>query len=144
MIAIIIGLFVYFFNIKLPDFLYSAVDIGADLTTPLSMFIVGVYMSECKFKDLFTDMRLYKVCGVRLILLPLLSIAAFGLLPGTDYVFRCALLIAASCPVGTNVAVSAQLYGGDYTYAVRIVVMSTLLCVLTVPFLTYFASLVWA
>ena len=143
-IAIIIGLIVYFFNIKLPDFLYSAVDIGAELTTPLSMFIVGVYMSECKFKDLFTDMRLYKVCGVRLILLPLLSIAAFGLLPGTDYVFRCALLIAASCPVGTNVAVSAQLYGGDYTYAVRIVVMSTLLCVLTVPFLTYFASLIWA
>ena len=63
---------------------------------------------------------------------------------GTDCVFRCALLIAAACPVGTNVAVSAQLYGGDYTYAVRIVVMSTLLCVLTVPFLTYFASLVWA
>ena len=142
-IAIIIGLIVYFCNIKLPDFLYSAVDIGAALTTPLSMFIVGVYMSECTFKELFIDVRLYKVCSVRLILLPLLSIAAFSLLPGMGYVFRCALLIAVACPVATNVAVSAQIYGGDYIYAVRIVVMSTLLCVLTVPLLTYFASLVW-
>lgn len=142
-IALIAGLVIYFFDIKLPDFLYSAIDIGADLTTPLSMFIVGVYMSQCRFRELFTDRRIYKVCGARVILLPLLSIAAFSLLPGTDFAFRCSMLIAASCPVGSNVAVSAQLYDGDYTYAVRTVVMSTLLCVLTVPLLTYLASLVW-
>ena len=143
-IAIIAGFIIYFLDIRLPDFIYSAIDIGADFTTPLSMIIVGVYMSKCRLRELFADVRLYKVCGARLILMPLLSIAAFSLLPGTGYVFRCALLIAAACPVGTNVAVSAQLYGGDYAYAVRTVAMSTLLCVLTLPFLTYFASLVWA
>lgn len=43
------------------------------------------------------------------------------------------ILILAAAPIGSNVAVYAQLYGCDYKQAVKEVVLSTLLCILTMP-----------
>lgn len=44
-----------------------------------------------------------------------------------------ALLIAASAPVGANVAIYAQIHGKDYIYASKTVVVSTLLSVVSLP-----------
>lgn len=41
--------------------------------------------------------------------------------------------MAASAPVGSNVAIFAQLYHKDYTRAVKEVCMSTLLCIIIMP-----------
>ena len=53
------------------------------------------------------------------------------------------LLIVAACPVGSNVAVYAQLHGKDYPYAVETVVISTILSILTIPLMMYLSSLLW-
>ena len=49
----------------------------------------------------------------------------------------------AACPVGSNVAVYAQLHNKDYPYAVETVVISTLLSIVTIPFILYLSSLIW-
>ena len=59
------------------------------------------------------------------------------------YQMRMALLIAAACPVGANVAVYAQLHDADYAYAVETVVVSVLLSIVTVPLVVGLANLVW-
>jgi predicted permease len=56
---------------------------------------------------------------------------------------KTAILLAAACPVGSNVAVYAQLHGKDYPYAVETVVISTMLSLLTIPALVCLASAVW-
>ena len=56
---------------------------------------------------------------------------------------RTVLLICAACPVGSNVAVYAQLYGKDYPYAVETVVFSTVLSLASIPLITYLSSLIW-
>ena len=53
------------------------------------------------------------------------------------------LMIVAACPVGSNVAVYAQLHGKDYLYAVETVVISTILSILTIPLMMYLSSLLW-
>jgi len=53
------------------------------------------------------------------------------------------LLIAVSCPVGSNVAVYAQLHGKDYPYAVETVIVSTLFSILTIPLVISLSELVW-
>ena len=45
--------------------------------------------------------------------------------------------------VGANVAVSAQLYDKDYSYACQTVVVSTLLSIATLPVMTALAGLAW-
>ena len=61
----------------------------------------------------------------------------------TAALFPLALLIAAACPVGANVAVYAQLHDADYAYAVETVVVSVLLSIVTVPLVVGLANLVW-
>ena len=56
-----------------------------------------------------------------------------AVLPFGDDTLRLTVIILAAAPVGSNVAVYAQIYGGDCKRAVREVVLSTLLCVLTMP-----------
>ena len=56
---------------------------------------------------------------------------------------KLALLLAIACPVGSNVAVYAQLHGKDYGYAVETVVISTLLSVVTIPAIAWLASQIW-
>jgi len=81
--------------------------------------------------------RLYGVAAVRLLLVPGISLLLLSLLPAGLADMKMALLLAASCPVGSNVAVYAQLHGKDYGYAVETVVISTLFSALTIP------ALVW-
>ena len=56
---------------------------------------------------------------------------------------KLAILLAAACPVGSNVAVYAQLHGKDYAYAVETVVISTLLAVATIPAAAWIAGMIW-
>ena len=56
---------------------------------------------------------------------------------------KLAILIAAACPVGSNVAVYAQLHNKNYQYAVETVIISTLLSIVTIPFVVWFATMVW-
>jgi len=49
---------------------------------------------------------------------------------------KLALLFAAAAPVGANVAIFAQLYGQDYTEAVKDVCMSTVFSIVSMPVIT--------
>ncbi|EHF01620.1 hypothetical protein HMPREF1008_01244 [Olsenella sp. oral taxon 809 str. F0356] len=61
----------------------------------------------------------------------------------TDSVRPLAVLIACACPVGSNVAVYAQLHGKDYRYAAQTVVVSALLSIVTIPALVWLAETIW-
>ena len=66
---------------------------------------------------------------------PTVHHAAFLLLPADLHTLKLTILIAASAPVGSNVAIFVQLYDQDYVGAVREVCLSTLLCIVTLPLL---------
>jgi len=53
------------------------------------------------------------------------------------------LLIASACPVGSNVAVYAQLHNKDYVYAVETVVLSTLFSIVTIPTMLFVFQNMW-
>ena len=84
------------------------------------------------------------VCAVRLVLIPLMSIALLSLFSGVSVSLRYALLIAACAPIGANVAVYAQRLNGNYTYAVQLVCLSTLLSIITMPLIMGLAGVLWA
>lgn len=136
-IAILIGLTLFLTQLPLPEILRSALTTVSGLNTPLSMFTVGVYLAETHPGRMLRRKTLYLVALIRLVLIPLVSLLLLSLLPASLYEMKMALLLAISCPVGSNVAVYAQLHGKDYGYAVETVVISTLFSALTIP------ALVW-
>ena len=143
MIAILIGLALFFTQIKLPAVVSGCLSTVAALNTPLAMFTVGIYLAQTNLPRMIRRRTLYSVSFVRLILIPGVSLLLLSLLPETLRDMKMALLLAAACPVGSNVAVYAQLHGKDHAYAVETVVISTLLSVLTIPAVVWLAALIW-
>ncbi len=65
------------------------------------------------------------------------------LFPAEYRMVKMAVLIVASAPVGSNVAIFAQLYGKDYTKAVKEVCLSTLSCIITLPIIVAVADMIF-
>ena len=142
-IAILIGLLLFFTQLQLPEVLSGCLTTVAGVNTPLAMFTVGVYLARVSPAKMLRRKSLYAISLARLILIPLISLALLSLLPAEMRDMKTALLIASACPVGVNVAVYAQLHNKDYAYAVETVILSTLFSIVTIPALVALAGLIW-
>ncbi|MCI9192763.1 MAG: AEC family transporter [Acutalibacter muris] len=135
-------LFVTGLGSRLPGVLGGAIGGLAALNSPVAMLVLGIYMAQTSLKETVMSPRLYVLSAVRLLLIPAVTLALLTPLP-VDLTMKYVILLGASAPVGANVAVYAQLYGKDYSYACRTVVLSTVLSILTLPVLVAAAGILW-
>lgn len=139
-LALGIGLVLYALPISLPSLLTKPIGALADCNSPLAMIILGFYLAEVPFRDLFLTPGAWKVTLLRLLVIPALSVLAVAWLPLADAQMKLALILAASAPVGINVAVYAQLLGKDYPRAVVLICQSTVLCLVSLPLIAAMAG----
>lgn len=130
--AICIGLVLYFSGIQLPELVTKTITTITQINTPLAMFTVGVYLAQADIAKMFARKQNYMIAVVRLIIIPLITVGLMKLIPGY-FDLKQAILIAAACPTGSNIAVYAHLHGKDYPYAVETVVLTTLFSIVTIP-----------
>ena len=142
-IAVLAGILLFAARLPLPDIFRSGLSAVAGLNTPLAMFTVGIYLAQADLAGMIRRKVLPGIAAVRLLVIPVLSVLLLALVPASMHEMKTVLLIAAACPVGSNVAVYAQLYDKDYPYAVETVVLSTILSIITIPFVIWLSSLVW-
>ncbi len=140
-ISVLIGLVLYFGNIKLPSIVSSLFTSISSINTPLAMFSSGVYLAQSDLLGMLRRKQVYFVSLIRLLLIPLVIILVFRFLPFGSQELKLAILCAAACPVGSNVAIFAQQYDKDYKSGVEYVCVSTLLSILTLPLIVYIATL---
>lgn len=143
-IAIAIGLAIFLTGIEVPGILKNSITAIKELNTPLAMFTVGIYLAQTDLKNMFFKKSLYTISLVRLLVIPALAILLLWPLPASMLDMKIALFIAAACPVGSNIAVYAQLHNQDYAYSVEIVIISTILAIVTMPIMVSLAQMVWA
>lgn len=143
-IAIAIGLAIFLTGIEVPGILKNSIDAIKELNTPLAMFTVGIYLAQTDLKNMFFKKSLYTISLVRLLVIPALAILLLWPLPASMLDMKIALFIAAACPVGSNIAVYAQLHNQDYAYSVETVIISTILAIVTMPIMVSLAQMVWA
>ena len=142
MITTLIGLFFFFTGLEMPNLIYKGVQYISGLNTPLAMFTIGIYFAQTKPAKMLKNPKLYLLSLVRLIIIPLVSMLALFFLPQEFAEMKMALLIVAACPTGSNVAVYAQLYDSDYSYAVETVIISTLLSIISIPLIVQIAEMI--
>lgn len=142
MIAVIIGLFFFLTRIPMPELIYKSIQYISNLNTPIAMFTIGIYFAQTNPAAMFRKPKLYLLSVVRLFVIPMISMAALWFLPEAFAEMKLALLIVAACPTGSNVAVYAQLYDSDYSYAVETVIISTLLSIFSLPVIIRIAEMI--
>lgn len=141
--AVIFGLLIFISPIKLPGIIFNAFNLVGQTNTPIAMILLGTYIAKSKLISLFSDKYAYFVCFVKLILIPLVVIIIFKFLPDELAEIKMVVLIAMSTPVGLTVPMFSQMYGGNYEYGAKLVGISTLLSLATIPVILYLANMIW-
>ena len=142
-IAIIVGFLIFISPVKLPKIVYDAFNFIGNTNTPIAMIVLGTYIAESGLTTLFTNKRIYFICFIKLIVIPLIMIGIYKLLPSSLNDIKKVLLIAMSAPVAVTVSMFSQIYGKDYKYAAQLVGLSTLLSLVTIPLIMHIADIVW-
>lgn len=133
-ISCLIAVVLYITDLPVPMiFEDTATRIGA-ITGPLSMLVIGDSLAQIRLKDLFTDVRLLIFSVVKLLFLPALLLWGLKFFI-TDPMFRGVCLVMTATPVGSMTVMLAQQYDGDYRLTSRGVALTTILSVVTMPFL---------
>ena len=129
--AVILGFAYIFAPFELPTFLSGTISAIGSTTTVLSMLVVGSILSGMKLKDAIDKNCLY-YSFFRLIAIPVLMFTALFLLGAEPLVIGVTVLSAAM-PAAVATAMLADKYNADSDFASRIIFVSTLLSMITLP-----------
>lgn len=140
-IGAFIGLGLYLLQIQLPSVLYNGLDKIADTSSPLGMILLGGYLARSRLKEIFMVKNNYWTVMVRLVITPLIGLIIIWLLPIQNQSVLLVLSIANCTPTAVNTALFSQLYGGDYEYGARLVVLASLLAMVTMPIMITLSNL---
>lgn len=139
-LAVLLGLVLFFLRIKLPGVIYDALDFIGSMNTPLAMLVAGGFIAQTNLRKVVAKPRIYYVSAIRLLIIPLLLIPVFKLMPVSDTVAS-TMLIASSAPCATAVMMFAVRYRSDELYASEFFGVSTLLSVATMPAILFLYQL---
>ena len=142
LLSFLAGIALFLLPVSLPETAENVVGTIAAMNGPLAMIVLGVYLGQVPLRSLFSGRVVYRCALVRLIVIPVLTMALLFVFPEKYHMLKLTILIAASAPVGSNVSIFAQLYGHDYMQSVKEVTLSTLLCIITLPLILGIADYV--
>lgn len=132
-IGTVIGVTLFCLPLHLPTVLIDTVNTFTELNTPLATLVLGTYFYKVNLKEVFFYKPAYYTAFLRLILTAGFSIILIWLLPIEERSVKLALTIASISPTALNAALLSQVYGGDYEYSSRLVLLTTMFSMLTIP-----------
>ncbi len=132
-IGVLIGLTLYICGITLPDVIAVPVERIGNVTSPLAMIVVGSHLGRARFRDIFTNGYAYLVCLMKLIAFPLITLLIVKLTIGTGSLLAEVCVLQSAMPVAMLSVILSERYKGDVDFASAGVMMTTLLCIITIP-----------
>ena len=115
-----------------------------NLVAPLSMVVIGLRLAELDLHGFFKDVYMYVFLVLRHLALPIATVGVMELLslflPISDTV-ELVIAIMASAPAATSATMFAEKYDCDAPYVSRLVTVSTILCIATMPLVVMLVQL---
>ena len=134
LVVVFVGIALMFMPFKLPGVLSVAIKNMGDMTGPLSMMIIGAALGESDLRSAF-DVDAFKVTAVRLAILPVIYMVLMRA-AGVEAILWQVAVVLTAMPAAANTEIIAEMYGKDYHFAARCVVVSTIVSLFSVPLLT--------
>ena len=132
-VAVFLGMILMITQIQLPKGIEQTIRYAGNANTALSMIVIGNILAEVKASEIL-DRTAGWFCIVRLAVIPLLVLIGCKL-SGVDELVKQLSVVLASMPAAATTAILAAKYDGDAHFAAKIVFLSTLLSLLSVPLL---------
>jgi len=128
----IIGFILFLLSVKIPGPVAAAFNMAGSMTTPLSMVIIGAMLSRGGVFKALTGAKEYAHILVKLLVMPVIVYFAVSPFVGNKLILDSLVLLTAM-PVATMNAIFAVKYGSNGFLASRLVALSTVLSIITLP-----------
>ena len=145
-----IALLLFFFKQYIPEKVLEPITTGitylAEMTLPLSMIIIGIRLADMKAVTLLTSPKTYLACSMKLLIAPMITLG-LGLLvklifPELSATVIKTIFICMAMPSAAMNLSFAEMFDGDREMAVRNVLLSTILSVLTIALMMLFCDFI--
>ena len=138
-LAAVLGIIMLFSGFKIPSFFNELLTGIGDITTPLSMIVVGVQLGSSNILKIIKNPKLIVISLINLILWPALTFLAVNWLPIHEMT-KLILVYGAAFPTAVIVVALAAKERKNSQLAAEGVAMTTLFSMATLPFITMLLS----
>lgn len=141
-IASVIGILLFALKIQLPFLITETMDSMSATIAPICMIVAGMLIAGMNVKDCLKNKRLYVITFLKMIVFPLFAVALFkftnlsSMAKNGDMILLISLL-ASVAPTAASVTQIAQIYDADSEYSSAYYFITTMLCILTMPFFVW-------
>lgn len=132
LIATYIGFIFFVTGLRLPADIQNGLTLLSNMAVPLSMMLVGALLAKNSLISLVNDWRVLPVLAMRLFGIPLAAFFVLRFFVHNIVMLEVIVLLVAM-PAGALTAIFAEQYKGDTASASKIVALSSILCLLTIP-----------
>lgn len=132
--AVCIGFSLFYFSITLPSPIFKTLQLVGSISTPLSMMFIGFILADVHIKELLREWQSLVLSVMRLVVIPgilLVILKACGI---NGLVLGVSVLLM-GMPAAANTAILAQRYHSDTQLASKVIFVSTLISIGTIPIL---------
>lgn len=142
-IAIILGLGIFLLRVELPGFVTGVMSSLSQIVGPMAMLTMGMLIGGKSLKQIAEYRRLWVPAVLRLVVFSLAAVCMLkysglaALTPQGETVLLIAILGCTTPPAAAVTQIS-QVYGGDAEYASVVNVVTTMLCIITIPLMVAF------
>lgn len=138
-VASLTAVILFFTQLRIPGVLLDSMNYVADMNTPMAMLVAGFSLAQTDLKKTFSNLRIYWVSIVKLLIVPLVVLLFLWRFP-LDYTVAYTILIAAACPTSTTTTMLCIRFHHNYRYASEIFSFTTVLSILSIPLITLAAA----
>ena len=136
-IAIEIGIVMMLAGVRLPSFIKDITSSFGSMLGPVAMLIAGMLAATIDFKKVLSDTRIYRVIAARMVVCPLIALGTLKLFALIGFADAKNILLitflAAITPAASTVMQLAKINERDAEYATAINILTTIVCIVTMP-----------
>lgn len=103
-----------------------------NITTPLSMIVIGGSLYDTKINKIFSQYKILVYCFLKMIIFPLL-LAIMLTFMGISGMTRGVAVVLCSMPIAANTVIISKEYKGHVTEASEAVFISTVFLIVSTP-----------
>lgn len=140
-ISVFVGFLLFVCRIKLPMVIGKPISYIADMNTPLAMLVAGVTIAQTNIIKIFGRIRAFYISLIKLIIIPIGMLLLFHMFDIPKIILLTSVL-ATACPTGATINLFSLRYDKNYIYASELFAITTILSLITIPFVMIVANLI--
>ena len=139
--AIGAGILFFVTGIHLPEVMGNPLSMIGAMNTPVAMLISGMNLAESELLTCLKSPRTYMISAAKLFVIPMITLLVLMAVK-VDYAIAITILVASACPSGATGAMFALQYNKDSQYASKLLAVTTVLSLVTIPAIMLVGGLV--